>query len=64
MYFAVVTMSTVGYGDFSPSLWYSQIFTILYIFVGICAVFSQLSASLMFVAEPCAADMPTLPTPA
>ena len=39
-------MSTVGYGDFSPSKWYTRLFTIVYIFVGILAVFTQLTRRL------------------
>ena len=52
VYFAVVTMSTVGYGDLSPSTWYSQLFTIFYIFIGILAVFSQLTATVMHLFAP------------
>jgi len=35
LYFTVVTLATVGYGDFSPTLWYTKLATILYIFIGI-----------------------------
>ena len=52
LYFSMATMSTVGYGDFSPSTWYSQIFTIFYIFIGIVAVFTQLSSAMMIVFTP------------
>ena len=38
-WWAIVTMTTVGYGDFSPSTGYSRVFTILYIFLGITVVF-------------------------
>ena len=38
IYFSVVTMSTVGYGDLSPATWYSQLFTIFYLFSGILVV--------------------------
>lgn len=34
-YFAVVTIATVGYGDFSPQTSIGKIFTIGYIFCGI-----------------------------
>ena len=45
VYFLMVTASTVGYGDLHPSSTNSgsRIFTVLWIFVGICVVFSQLS---------------------
>jgi len=35
VYFCIVTMSTVGYGDFSPHTAAGKIFTIIYLFVGI-----------------------------
>ncbi|PGZ97949.1 transporter [Bacillus pseudomycoides] len=35
LYFSVVTLTTVGYGDFSPQTDFGKIFTIFYIFVGI-----------------------------
>ena len=34
-YFSVVTLSTVGYGDFVPTTPFAKIFTTLYIFVGV-----------------------------
>ena len=52
IYFGVVTMSTVGYGDLYPTTWYSHIFTIVYIFCGILAVFSQLTATVMDLYAP------------
>ena len=35
LYFSVVTLTTVGYGDLSPSTAAGKVFTILYIFVGL-----------------------------
>ena len=46
VYFCMVTMSTVGYGDFSPSRDESKIFTVVWIFFGVIVVFSQLGACL------------------
>jgi voltage-gated potassium channel len=34
-YFSVITLSTVGYGDFSPQTDFGKLFTIIYIFTGI-----------------------------
>ena len=34
-YFSVITLSTVGYGDFSPTMAISKLFTVVYIFLGI-----------------------------
>jgi voltage-gated potassium channel len=35
LYFSVVTLATVGYGDLTPTSDYSRIFTIIYIFIGL-----------------------------
>jgi voltage-gated potassium channel len=35
LYFSVVTLTTVGYGDLTPSSDYARIFTIIYIFIGV-----------------------------
>lgn len=35
LYFSVITLSTVGYGDLAPTRIGSKIFTIMYIFMGI-----------------------------
>ena len=40
-FFLTVTMSTVGYGDLSPSTWYSRAVTLLVILVGIVGVFNH-----------------------
>ena len=47
-----VTHAQVGYGDFSPSRWYSQLFTVAYALFGIVVVFSKLSASLQKASQP------------
>ena len=44
-YFCMVSMSTVGYGDLSPSSSASSLFTIVYAFVGISVVFVQVSSA-------------------
>ncbi len=43
-YFSVVTLTTVGYGDLSPSTAAGKIFTILYIFVGLGFVLGFVNA--------------------
>lgn len=35
LYFTVITLTTVGYGDFSPQTTAGKLFAIIYIFVGI-----------------------------
>lgn len=42
-YFTVITLSTVGYGDLSPTTGFSKIFTIVYIFLGISIFVSFVS---------------------
>ena len=51
LYFTTVTMSTVGYGDLSPSTTLSRAFTSVYILIGIGVVFYQLAKSLSDVFE-------------
>jgi voltage-gated potassium channel Kch len=45
LYFSVVTLTTVGYGDFTPTSAGTQIFTIIYILTGL-GVFVALLASV------------------
>ncbi len=47
LYFCVVTLTTVGYGDFSPTTGETQVFTIVYILTG----FGVLVALLTSVAQ-------------
>ena len=47
LYFSVVTLTTIGYGDLSPTTAGTQIFTIIYIITG----FGVLVALLTSVAE-------------
>ena len=47
LYFSIVTLTTVGYGDFAPTTPGTQIFTIVYILTG----FGVLVALLTSVAE-------------
>jgi len=35
LYFSIITLTTIGYGDFSPQTTGGKIFTIVYIFLGI-----------------------------
>lgn len=40
LYFSVITLTTVGYGDFSPQTNGGKIFTIFYIFIGLGMILS------------------------
>ncbi|KYG80197.1 ion channel [Roseivirga ehrenbergii] len=35
LYFSIITLTTVGYGDFSPQTDWGKIFTIIYIVIGV-----------------------------
>ena len=35
LYFSVITLTTVGYGDFSPKTGAGQVFTMLYLLIGL-----------------------------
>ena len=45
-YFSMVTMSTVGYGDLSPSTAGGKAFTVIFIFIGMVGVFPLLAAGM------------------
>jgi hypothetical protein len=50
LYFCVMTLATVGYGDFTPKTDLGKIFTMLYVFIGIgllIAVFTRLADALL-----------------
>jgi len=40
LYFSVITLSTIGYGDFSPATDPGKVFTIIYIIVGVGIILS------------------------
>lgn len=44
VYFSVITLTTVGYGDFSPETTAGKVFTIFYVLIGLGILVSFLSA--------------------
>ena len=44
LYFSVITLATVGYGDFSPQTTGGKIFTIFYVIIGIGIILSFANA--------------------
>jgi voltage-gated potassium channel len=42
LYFSVITVTTVGYGDLSPTVPISKIFTMVYLFIGVGIVFGSI----------------------
>uniref|UniRef100_A0A7S4T1P3 EF-hand domain-containing protein n=1 Tax=Alexandrium monilatum TaxID=311494 RepID=A0A7S4T1P3_9DINO len=52
IYFCTVTMSTVGYGDFIPSMPGTRAFTVLWIIIGIVFVFSALASGVGSLIHP------------
>jgi len=55
LYFQMVTMSTVGYGDLTPSGFASRLFTLFYILFGIVVVFTGLASLMSTIFAPFAA---------
>lgn len=45
-YFSVITLATVGYGDFTPKTTFGKLFTTFYIFIGVGLVTTFISYSL------------------
>ena len=45
-YFVVMTLATIGYGDFAPQTDFGKIFTIFYVIIGL-AIFSGLITTLV-----------------
>jgi len=44
LYYSVITLTTVGYGDFSPQTDFGKVFSILYVFTGIGIIFGFINA--------------------
>lgn len=44
LYYSVITLTTVGYGDFSPQTDFGKVFTIIYVFTGIGIIFGFINA--------------------
>ena len=51
IYFSVITLTTVGYGDFSPQTDIGKIFTIFYIITGIGLMFSLINTLYLYNAK-------------
>jgi len=45
-YFSVITLSTVGYGDFTPKTTFGKIFVTFYIFVGVGIITTFISTTI------------------
>ncbi|MBG7631255.1 MAG: two pore domain potassium channel family protein [Bacteroidetes bacterium] len=48
IYFSVITLTTVGYGDFSPQTDFGKIFTIFYVLTGIGLIFGFINEFYQF----------------
>ena len=51
IYFCMVTMSTVGYGDLSPSSTSTRIYTVFLIFLGILVIFSRCALAINIITK-------------
>jgi voltage-gated potassium channel len=40
LYFSVIALATIGFGDFAPATNIGKIFTIIYVFIGIAIIFA------------------------
>lgn len=52
VYFSMVTMSTVGFGDLAPTIWYSRLVGVVFILVGIIMVFVQVGGVMALFVKP------------
>ena len=52
IYFCMVSMSTVGYGDLSPSRPETRVMTVALILIGILVVFTRLSTIVSYLTRP------------
>lgn len=51
LYFSVITLTTVGYGDFSPETFAGRLFTIFYVIVGVGIIVALISRIAVHAAE-------------
>jgi voltage-gated potassium channel Kch len=51
LYFSVITLTTVGYGDFSPHTFAGRLFTIFYVLAGVGIIVAFLSRVASNAAE-------------
>lgn len=52
LYATIITLTTIGYGDYSPSSTTGQVFTIFLVIIGIGAVVNVGSTSIAFLSHP------------
>ena len=51
LYFCVITLATVGYGDFSPETFVGRLFTIFYVLIGVGILVALISRIASNAAE-------------
>ena len=51
LYFSVITLTTVGYGDFSPATFVGRLFTMFYVMVGVGIIVALISRIATNAAE-------------
>ena len=51
LYFSVITLTTVGYGDFSPGTFAGRLFTIFYVLIGVGIIVALVSRIASNAAE-------------
>lgn len=51
IYFSVITLTTVGYGDISPKTDFGKLFTIFYVIIGIGIIFGFINSYYAYQQE-------------
>ena len=51
LYFSVITLTTVGYGDFSPATFVGRLFTMFYVMIGVGIIVALISRIASNAAE-------------
>lgn len=51
LYFSVITLTTIGYGDFSPQTDAGKVFTIFYILIGLGIILTFINTVYLHYAE-------------
>lgn len=46
LYFSVITLTTIGYGDMHPTTAFTKAFTVFYVFIGIGIIFGFINAMM------------------
>ena len=51
LYFSIITLTTIGYGDFSPQTEFGKLFTIIYICIGVGLILTFINTTYAHFSE-------------